>query len=180
MKTSTSQFTFTSVSKIIVLTAVIFAFATKSNAQATATATATATIVTPISIAKTVDMNFGNIAVTATGGDVILAPAGTRTKTGGVTLPAVPGTVSAASFTVSGQASYAYDITLPSSAVALTSGANSMNASAFTCSIGLTAGALSVGGTQTITVGATLTVAAAQAAGTYVTGTAFPVTVNYN
>jgi hypothetical protein len=74
---------------LIATAVVLIASASSSFAQATATATSTATIVTPISITKTVDMNFGNVAVqTATGGTVILAPAGTRTVTGGVTLPA--------------------------------------------------------------------------------------------
>src|SRR5438067_1453133 len=100
---------------------VLLAFATKSNAKATATATATATIVTPISISKTLDMSFGNVAVQAgTGGTVVLATDGTRTRTSGVTLPAVTGTVSAAAFTVNGNGSYTYDITVPSSAVTLT------------------------------------------------------------
>ncbi len=166
--------------KLMASALVLIAFASSAKAQSTATATATATIVTPISITKNVDMNFGNIAVTASGGSVILAPAGTRTTTGGVTLPVTTGTVAAASFTVAGQGSYTYDITLPSTAVVLTSGANTMNATAFTCNIGATAGALSAGGTQVINVGATLGVSAAQAAGTYITGTPFSVTVNYN
>jgi len=34
-------------------------------AQVSATANASATIVTPIAISKTVDMNFGNVAVSA-------------------------------------------------------------------------------------------------------------------
>ncbi|MHB9141405.1 MAG: DUF4402 domain-containing protein, partial [Paludibacter sp.] len=65
-------------------------FSTTVMAQATASANATAaaTIVTPIAITKTVDMNFGNVAVGASAGTVILAPAGTRTTSGGVTLPA--------------------------------------------------------------------------------------------
>ena len=161
---------------------VLGAFISNANAQSTATSSASATIVTPISIAKNVDMNFGNIAVTSSGGTVVLAPAGTRTATGGVTLPVVNGTVAAAAFTVSGQSAYTYDITLPSGNIPLTSGANSMNASSFTCSIGLTAGALSVGatGSQSFTVGATLAVSANQAAGAYTTATPFNVTVNYN
>ncbi len=36
------------------------------------------------------------------------------------------------------------------------------------------------GGTETLTVGATLNVGASQAAGTYISGTPFDVTVNYN
>ena len=41
-------------------------------------------------------------------------------------------------------------------------------------------GTLSAGGSQTLTVGATLNVAGSQVAGTYVSGTPFTVTVNYN
>ena len=157
----------------------VIGFSSSSFAQATATATATATIVTPISITKTVDMNFGNVAVqTATGGTVVMTPAGVRTAFLGVTLPAVPGTVTAASFTVNGQGTYTYAITLPATAVTLTNGANTMTADTFTSTPSAT-GVLTAG-TQTLTVGATLNVAAAQAAGIYVSGTPFSVTVNYN
>lgn len=41
-------------------------------------------------------------------------------------------------------------------------------------------GAILTGGTSTLTVGATLNVAAGQAAGTYTSGTEFTVSVNYN
>lgn len=162
------------------LTAFMAMLGTASIAQETATATATATIVTPISISKTVDMNFGNVAVqSTTGGTVVLAPAGTRTTTGAVTLPAVTGTVTAASFTVGGQGTYTYAITLPTSAVTLSDGAShTMTVTTFTSNPSGT-GALTAG-SQTLNVGATLNVAAAQAAGTYVSGTPFNVTVNYN
>lgn len=152
---------------------------TSAHAQESATATATATIVTPIAIDKVVDMNFGNLAVQSTnGGTCVLAPAGTRTRTGGVTLPTTAGTVAAASFTVTGTDGYTYAITLPSSAVTLTSNGNTMTATAFTSDpIGT---GLLTAGTQTLNVGATLNVTAAQPAGVYVTGTPFTVTVNYN
>lgn len=160
------------------LTFVIACFTLESSAQETATATATATIVTPIAITKDVDMNFGNVAVrSSAGGTVILTPAGGRTPSGGVTLPTDAGTVTAASFTVTGVEDYTYSITLPSTAVTLTSGANTMTATAFTSDPSGT-GTLT-GGTQTLNVGATLNVAAAQPAGTYVSGN-FDVTVNYN
>ena len=153
--------------KAIATAAIIIAGTNVSFAQATATAAASATIITPISIVKTVDMNFGNVAVSASlAGTAILAPAGTRTTGGGggVTLPATTGTVSAASFTVSGQGSYTYAITLPTSAVSLSDGAtHTMNVTAFTSSPSAT-GLLSSGGTQTLTVGATLNVSAGQAA----------------
>jgi hypothetical protein len=112
--------------KSLVIAAAAITISNSSFAQATATASASANIITPITIVKTVDMNFGNVAVSATlSGTTVLAPAGTRTTggSGGVTLPATTGTVSAASFTVSGQASYTYAITLPSSCT-ITDGAS--------------------------------------------------------
>jgi hypothetical protein len=54
-----------------------------------------------------------------------------------------------------------------------------MNVTAFT-SIPAVTGALDANGTQTLTVGATLEVNPAQAAGTYTSATPFSVTVNYN
>ncbi len=168
--------------KSIAIAAVVIVSANSSFAQATATASASANIITPISIVKTVDMNFGNVAVSATiAGTAVLAPAGTRTTggAGGVTLPATTGTVTAATFTVSGQASYTYAITLPSSCSIADGSSHTMTVNAFTSSPSAT-GTLSTGGTQTLTVGATLNVAAAQASGTYTNSTGVPVTVNYN
>jgi hypothetical protein len=165
--------------KFAFATLALIAFSSSSFAQATATATATATIVTPISIVEVVNMNFGNVAVqTAVGGTVVMTPAGVRSVTGGVTLPAVAGTVTAASFTVNGQGTYTYAITLPAAATTLTSGANTMTADTWTSTPSATG--LLAAGTQTLNVGATLNVAAAQAAGIYVSGTPFSVTVNYN
>ncbi|QQL48893.1 DUF4402 domain-containing protein [Mucilaginibacter ginkgonis] len=163
-----------------IVTGFVIAGSRSAKAQASATATSTANIVTPISIAKTADMAFGNLSTSGTAGTVVLTPAGSRTKTGGVTLPATTGTVAAAAFTVSGVAAYTYAITLPSGTVTLSSGANTMTISTFTSNPGTT-GTLSAGGTQTLSVGATLNVGASQAAGTYTTGASpFTVTVNYN
>jgi len=166
------------------LTITIFSIACSYNSAyaqqtASATATASATIITPISISKTADMNFGNIAVSASaGGTVVLAPAGTRTITGSVTLPATTGSPAAAAFTVTGQGNYTYSITLPSSATLTDGASHNMTVATFTSNPSST-GTLS-SGTQNISVGATLTVAAAQTPGTYTTSTPFTVTVNYN
>lgn len=162
------------------LTALLAILGAGAMAQETATATATATIVTPISITKTVDMNFGNVAVqSTTGGTVVLSPEGNRTTTGAVTLPVVAGTVTAAAFLVEGQGNYTYAITLPSTDLELSDGAgHTMIVKSFT-SAPTGTGELNAG-SQVLTVGATLHVAAAQAAGTYVSGTPFNVTVNYN
>lgn len=161
--------------------AIFFASSNNASAQATATASASATIVTPISIAKSADMHFGNVAVNASqNGTVVLAPAGSRTATGGVTLPATVGSPAAASFTVSGEANYTYAITLPSANITLADAAsNTMDAGSFTSSPSAT-GTLSASGSQILNVGATLQVIAGQAAGTYTTAQDFEVTVNYN
>lgn len=154
----------------------------KASAQSTASAAINATIVTPITITKTADMNFGNAAVqTLTGGTVILASAGTRTATSGVTLPAITGTVNAASFDIAGQANYTYAITLPTTANTIYDAgqAHNMQVDTWTSTPSST-GTLSTSGTETLTVGATLHVGAGQAAGIYTSSTDFDVTVNYN
>lgn len=169
--------------KVFAVAIAMFGFATSSFAQETATATASATIVTPISITKTIDLNFGDVAVqSATDGTVVLSPLGVREAFLGATLPASATTsVAAASFDVAGQNSYTYDITLPTSCVITDPvSAEEMTVSDFTCSIVVTEGALSAEGTETFTVGATLAVTGGQADGDYTNAAAFDVIVNYN
>lgn len=159
---------------------VLLACGSKASAQASASANASATIVTPITITKAADMNFGNVAVHATtGGTVVLTPASVRTPTSGVTLPGTKGTVSSASFTVNGQSGYTYAITLPSSVVLTDGASHSMTVDNFTSTP--TATGTLTGGSETINVGATLNVTGGQAAGSYnAASTPFTVTVNYN
>jgi hypothetical protein len=165
--------------KFFALAIGLIAISASTFAQVSATATASATIITPITITKTTDLNFGNIAVNATPGTVVIDPAGTRTVTGGCTLPTTVGTVAAAAFTVSGVATSTYSITLPAGATTITSGANTMTVDTWTSSPTPT-GTLDGTGNQTLSVGATLNVAGSQAAGTYTSATPFTVTVNYN
>jgi hypothetical protein len=165
--------------KFFAIALLITGFSAQSSAQSSATATATATIVAPLTITKTVDLDFGNVAAGASAGTLELAPDGTRTAGGGVTLPAIVGNVTPATFDVTGDGSLTYAITLPAS-VLLTqvSGTETMTADNFT-SMPSGTGAL-LAGLQVLTVGATLNVNANQAPGTYVSGTPFTVTVNYN
>ena len=165
--------------KIITFSIVLLAFTAASFAQGplvSANATATAVIVSPLTITQTANMSFGNIIADADGGTVVLVPAGTRTLNG-LTSPAITGTVTAASFTVAGAAGLAYTITLPTDHT-ISSGGNNMLIDTFTSNPSGT-GTL-VGGTETLTVGATLNVGANQAAGTYTNATGFTVSVNYN
>jgi len=164
--------------KLFVLTIMMAGFSAGLFAQVSATANASATIITPIAIANTADMDFGNVAVNATPGTVVLTPAAARSTTGGCTLPAVTGTVAAAAFTVTGLADATYSITLPAAALTITSGANTMTVDTWTSSPTPT-GTLT-GGSENLTVGATLNVAGSQAPGTYTSAAPFTVTVNYN
>jgi hypothetical protein len=151
-------------------------------AQASATAAASAQVITPISITKVTDMNFGNVAVSALlSGTAILSPLGIRTLggAGGVTLPSILGTVAAATFLVSGQANYTFAVTLPSSGTISDGSGHSITVTGFTSSPSGT-GTLSILGIQTLSVGATLNLSAAQAANAYTNASAIPVTVNYN
>ena len=165
--------------KMITLIIAIIALTISSFAQVSSTANTSATVITPIAISKTVDMNFGNIAVSPTvAGTVVLIPAGTRTKTGGVTLPAVTGTVTAASFAVTGLGTSTYAITLPGTITLTGTPSGTMTVGTFVSTPSGT-GTL-VAGAQTLLVGGTLNVAAAQPAGVYTNTTNLTVTVNYN
>lgn len=171
--------------KLLLLAIVVLGFSAVSFGQAQTTATASAKIVIPISVAKNTDLNFGNIAVGATGGTVEYTATGVRTATGGVKLPAVTGSPAVAKFTVSGEGNSAYTMTFSASTEIANTSDNTkkMTISLFTTSLGGTnvgtlSGIAGASGSQEVTVGATLTVDAAQLAGQY-QGT-FPVTVNYN
>ena len=167
--------------KFLALAIVMLAFTVSTFAQVSATATATANIVTPIAIANAANMDFGNLAVNASPGTVILSAAAvpTRTPSGGVTLM-TGGTVTSARFTVTGLAGATYAITLPADGVvSLTGPGAPMAANSFVSSPTVAAGGVLTGGTEILYVGATLSVAGGQTTGTY-TSAAFTVTVNYN
>lgn len=163
---------------LVLMAAPSMAFA----ADATATAGVNATVLAPIAISKTADLNFGSFAADSNEtGTVALATAGTRTFTGGASAVSTgAGTVTAASFSVTGEGAATFSITLPSSAVTLTraTGTETMSVATFVSDPSGT-GAL-VAGAKTVNVGATLSVGAAQVAGTYANASGLPVTVAYN
>ncbi len=163
--------------KIIAFSIILVAFTASVFSQAnTVQTTATATIIGPLTLTKVSDMNFGNIAVTGTAGTVVLATTGVRTPTGVALVPPAAGTP--ASFTVAGEGTRAFGITLPlDGTVTLILGANTMAVTGFNHNLGATPAL--VGGAAAFTVGATLSVAANQAPGVYNSAN-FPVTVNYN
>lgn len=129
------------------------------------------------SLANTGGLSFGSF-VAGSGGTLAVSVTGARSKSGGVMLLSQGGIGSAAQFTVSGTANATYGITLPpNGTVALSSGNSTMAVNNFV-SFPSGTGTLSGGGTQLLSLGATLAVGNAQAPSSY-TGS-FSVTVNYN
>lgn len=132
-------------------------------------------------------MNFGTMAVSSGGGAVVLSASGSRTASGGLMLPSFTGTVSAAQFTVTGEPNYTYTITLPATFELTTASAgtdqtmtvNAFNSTTFNNSSINNTGILT-GGTDTVSIGATLNAGASQTAGSYTNTVDFQVTVNYN
>jgi hypothetical protein len=155
-------------------------FSSKVVAQDTntdaASADAFATIVAPIDITKTGDLQFGTIIAGV--GTVTVDVASDRSFSVPAMNPGDQGeTPTAAAFTVTGEGTYGFDITLPGDEdVVLTKDLESMTVTDFTSSEG--ASSALVVGTKDFTVGATLNVTALLSSGEY-TGS-FSVTVAYN
>jgi len=143
------------------------------GSSATATASAFAKVITPITITKTADLNFGTI-ISGPAGTVTVTPAGVETAAGASIVSPNPN-VSAAQFNVTGEPSTAYSISLPSS-ITISNGAQTMTVDNFS-STPTPNGLLSGLGAQSLQVGARLNVLANQAVGSY-SGT-FSVTVAY-
>lgn len=155
-------------------------------AQVTENTAAGAKILAALSITEDAAMHFGTMGVLAgTGGTCVVTTAGVRTATGGVTLSLIAPTFTVATYTVTGDPTYTYAITLPTTITVTkpttletmtigtllaksTSGVESHTAT----------GTIEGGGTEQFKIGGTLTVIAAQVAGLYA-GT-FDVTVAYN
>jgi len=147
-------------------------FASESQA-ASAVGGASATIAAPISISETAAMSFGSVTTSAALGTVVITTAGARSVTGGV--GALGGSPAAAAFSVAGEGTSSYTVTLPASTSLTGTGAPMV-----VDGINIT-GALSrslSGGADTFSLGATLHVNASQASGAY--SGSYTVSVNYN
>lgn len=165
---------------LLVFVALIVAasFSNQVVAQSNADSDAYATLIVPISIVNDVAMDFKTLAASGTAGTCVMAATSgaALTPTGGVTV--ISGTPTAGKFTVTGEGTQVFTITLPAGASTLTgSVSGDMTVDTWTCSEPLTTAAL-VGGTLEFYVGGTLNVDADEVAGLY-SGT-FNVIVDYN
>jgi hypothetical protein len=145
--------------------------------QASATAEARGVVLSPLTLTKVTDLDFGTVAATAAAGTVsVNADTGIRSVSGGVV--AVPSAFSRARFDGLAQAATTVQLTLvPPTGNLLYSGANSIPVS----NMGFdSAGATRVvpaGGSFTAYVGADFDIAANQPNGTY--SALFQVTADY-
>ena len=149
--------------------------AARAQSSATQSTTVSARVLAKIQLVKNSDLNFGDLVAGAAAGTVVVSNAGARSATGGVTLAV--GTVSAATFTVTGEPSKSYTITVPASVTLNGPAGATMLVNAFSLNPASPA-TLSAGGTQNLGIGATLNVGANQVTGSY-TNT-FNVIVAYN
>lgn len=151
-------------------------------ASASASVTVSVHVVTGMMVTNTIPLEFGNVipsssiagTVTVAATDVVLI--GT---TGGPALGIPPPFPSAASFDLKGDADATYAVTLPLTPIYLGSETtmDTMAVDVYT-STSTGSGTLDSNGVDTVFVGATLHVAAGQAAGSY-TGM-FDISVDYN
>jgi hypothetical protein len=172
--------------KFILTVTVLIAFllnlaATDNVANKSANITSRVRIITPITLVNTNSqaLDFGVIARGTTDATIVVAPQdapGVNVATGNaVILSSSPQT--AAMFTVSGESSSTFSITIPTASVALSDGqSHTLSISAFTCSIESRIG--TIGSSDVFYVGGTLYVPAAAFAASY-SGT-FNVNVAYN
>lgn len=162
------------------------AFGASNSFAAEATTSASSTVIVPIAITKSADLAFGKFAPGTELGTVTVSTSGARTASGGVILSSVDSSPTAAQFDVTGDGAATYSITW-GGVTELTNTGGASETMTLTRISDLTAGNATTGevasgtlasGAQSIYLGGTLAVAAAQTAGTY-TGDV-SATVEYN
>lgn len=150
----------------------MIAFAPQASATDLTTATSAAAIALPITIVQTTGLDFATISRDASGDTITLTSGGGISGTGASTFS---GTAAAALFNVDGDASTAVTISF-STGDTLTGPGTAMNLDNFTHDAGGSPAFDGTGDLQ-LSVGADLTIGAAQTAGAY-SGT-YTVTVDY-
>lgn len=151
----------------------IAGFSASQADAAGATGNASLTVAAPLTITETTALTFGSVTVGSTGGTIVVTAGGATSYTGDVaSFGGTSGT--AALFTLGGEGGASYTVSAMTSALGLTGPGTAMPLGTFTNNAG---GTLGGAGSDTFNVGATLTVNADQAAGSY-TGT-YTFTVDY-
>lgn len=167
--------------KLITLTAAIFGFAATSFGQnsATANANAGARIVNPITITNNRPLYFGDIAKPNAISTVTIKAQEDLLRTSdnsNILIPTSTVSPSSAKFTITGEPSYKYSVTLPATATITSTGNPDMTID-LTMDNAASGNSIGVGGNAVLYVGGTLNLASGQGVGSY-TGS-FNVSVAY-
>ena len=165
---------------LILFFVIALTFSIKGNSQnsASASITSRATIVEPITIQKTMDLDFGNVIASTMSGTVVLSPEGTRTAYGVSISNSVPGQVTPAEAVVT-HGNLSYDISLPDTFTLF----NEENPNQTLILNDFTVTPLpniNAEGSDIIKIGATLNLEANQLPGFYTNTAGFSVAVTYN
>lgn len=142
---------------------------------ASADGNASATVLAPLTLTPGTGMDFGEVAAeTGDVSTVVLTPGGVVSSSDGATIGG--GSPAAGAFSVTGNDTLAYDISLPASTTLAGGIGPAITVNAFTSSK-VDNSSTTSGGTDNFTVGATLNLADGQGSGTY-TGN-YAVTIDY-
>jgi hypothetical protein len=175
----------------VLLTGFAINLSAQNSSEGSISATVNAKLIKAMTLTESTQLNFGsNLLPNASGGTVVL-PSNSTARTydgnGGVVAAAVGPAVNGA-YAVTGTAGESYALTLPTASFDVThttvnSGVNTMTVTSMLARFNnaggdATTSTLAQDGTDSFTLGATLTVGNGQKAGIYA-GT-FPISVDYN
>ncbi len=93
---------------------------------------ARATVVEPITLTKSVDLNFDQVAIIIAG-SIELVPAEVKASASNITLPVTMGTFTAASFNVTGSTAYTFKFTVSPTPYTVPMGNGTMIVRSFDC-----------------------------------------------
>lgn len=144
--------------KITAITLLLLLVALKGWSQSSVTGQAYAEVIAALSAYENSQMNFGRFSPEVGGGQIVLSPEGARSVQGSIVLGG--GTAQSGKFLITGQPDATFSIQLPTGpAVLVNSSNNTMTIDNWVSNppAGTGTGILS-GGTETVSIGATLTV----------------------
>lgn len=157
-----------------ILFLLLIVFPVSATSQSSVTATATVTVLKPLTFTKAADMNFTEVAVSKSGGTVILSPYSSRTASGEADiLSQDTQTLQAASFKIKSEEA-TFSISVPEE-ILLSDGSRTLRVDNFSYN---STGILEDGG-EILHIGATLHVNGMQEPGTYQNTKDFRVTIQH-
>ncbi len=117
--------------KILPAVLILMFFTCALHAQSGSGSTrASASVVEPITVTKSIDLNFESVAIIIAG-SVEVVSSSRKGSTASIALPVSTGTFTAASFILSNSTAYTYKVTVPDSPIEVTDGKSTMTIRSF-------------------------------------------------